>query len=170
MSHSKIVGGSTAKRVMACAGSVALCAKMPPQVENEYMAKGTLCHNAVDRIFGSDIPPRSVIGMTYAGITLDENTYEDKISAAMQLMDELDPAGEMELETETQVGFGSLLPDVFGTTDVIGRLNGRAVVLDWKFGDGVPVGAEENEQLMFYAAAAMRTPLNSVGLRWCDRG
>jgi hypothetical protein len=31
-------------------------------------------------------------------------------------------------------------------------------VLDWKFGDGVPVSPEENAQLLFYAAAAMRTP------------
>jgi hypothetical protein len=29
--------------------------------------------------------------------------------------------------------------------------------LDWKFGDGVAVEADENPQLMFYAAAAMRT-------------
>ncbi len=157
MSHSKIVGGSTAKRVMACPGSVALCAAMPPQVENEYMAKGTLCHNAMDRIFSSGIPPKSVIGMQYAGQVLTEEVYADKISTAMMLMDVLDPAGEMELATETRVGFGSVLPDVFGTTDIIGRLTGRAVVLDWKFGDGVPVDAEENAQLMFYAAAAMRT-------------
>jgi len=157
LSHSKIVGGSTAKRVMACPGSVALCAAMPPQVENEYMAKGTLCHNAMDRIFSSGIPPKSVIGMQYAGQVLTEEVYEDKISTAMMLMDILDPAGEMELDTETRVGFGSVLPDVFGTTDIIGRLTGRAVVLDWKFGDGVPVDAEENAQLMFYAAAAMRT-------------
>jgi hypothetical protein len=30
--------------------------------------------------------------------------------------------------------------------------------IDWKFGDGIAVAAEENEQLMYYAAAAMRTP------------
>jgi hypothetical protein len=30
--------------------------------------------------------------------------------------------------------------------------------LDWKFGDGVVVDAVENPQLMFYAAASMRTP------------
>jgi hypothetical protein len=47
---------------------------------------------------------------------------------------------------------------VFGSTDLIGRLGNRAVVLDWKFGDGVMVEVEENPQLMFYAAAAMRTP------------
>ena len=33
MQHSKIVGGSTAKRVINCPGSVALVQKMPPQVE-----------------------------------------------------------------------------------------------------------------------------------------
>jgi hypothetical protein len=30
-------------------------------------------------------------------------------------------------------------------------------MLDWKFGEGVAVDAAENEQLLFYAAAAMRT-------------
>jgi hypothetical protein len=63
----------------------------------------------------------------------------------------------MEIEAETRVGFGDLLPGVFGSTDLIGRIGSRAVVLDWKFGDGVAVEVEENPQLMFYAAAAMRT-------------
>jgi hypothetical protein len=64
----------------------------------------------------------------------------------------------MEYEVETRVGFGDLLPGVFGSTDLVGRIGSRAVVLDWKFGDGVVVDAEDNDQLMFYAAACMRTP------------
>jgi hypothetical protein len=56
------------------------------------------------------------------------------------------------------VGFGDLLPGVFGSADLLGRIGDRAVVLDWKFGDGVAVDAVENDQGMFYAAAAMRTP------------
>jgi hypothetical protein len=40
------------------------------------------------------------------------------------------------------------------------------VVLDWKFGDGVIVDAVENAQLMFYAAAAMRTEK----LQWAFEG
>ena len=55
------------------------------------------------------------------------------------------------------MGFGELLPGVFGSTVFVGRIGDRAIVLDWKFGAGVAVTAEENEQLMFYAAAAMRT-------------
>ena len=47
---------------------------------------------------------------------------------------------------------------MFGSTDLMGRIGSKAIILDWKFGSGVAVSAEENEQLMFYAAAAMRTP------------
>jgi hypothetical protein len=72
----------------------------------------------------------------------------------------------MSYEVETRVGFGDLLPGVFGSTDFVGRIGDRAVVLDWKFGDGVAVTAEENEQLMFYAAAAMRTD----ALKWAFEG
>jgi hypothetical protein len=49
------------------------------------------------------------------------------------------------------------LKGVFGNADLIGRIGDRAVVLDWKFGDGVMVEAEENDQGLFYAAAAMKT-------------
>jgi hypothetical protein len=63
----------------------------------------------------------------------------------------------MEYAVESRVGFGDYLPGVFGSTDFLGRIGNRAVVLDWKFGDGVAVTAEENPQLLFYAAAAMRT-------------
>ena len=41
--HSKIVGGSTAERVINCPGSVALAAQMPPQVENDYSARVLGC-------------------------------------------------------------------------------------------------------------------------------
>ena len=57
----------------------------------------------------------------------------------------------------SRVGYGDLIPEAFGSTDVIGRLGKRTIVLDWKFGDGVPVPAENNKQLLFYAAAARRT-------------
>jgi hypothetical protein len=85
---------------------------------------------------------------------------------ALALLDEVDPDKEMFYEVETRVGFGDLLPGVFGSTDFVGRLGDKAVVLDWKFGDGVVVTAEENEQLMFYAAAAMRT----TALQWAFDG
>ena len=157
MQHSKIVGGSTAKRVIACPGSVALVAQMPPQVENKYMAEGTALHSAIDYLVNDgDASPYSLLDKNFNGVALSEDHCE-KLKSALALLSEVDPTEEMNFATETRVGFGDLLPGVFGSTDLIGRIGNRAVVLDWKFGDGVIVDAEENAQLMFYAAAAMRT-------------
>ena len=157
MDHSKIVGGSTAKRVMNCPGSVALVQKMPPQPSNKYADEGTLLHNVIAEIVMTDKHPEEFLHTKYNDQVLTLDLIDNKLVPALAALDVIDPNKEMEIEAETRVGFGDLLPDVFGSTDLIGRIGKRAVVLDWKFGDGVAVDAEENPQLMFYAAAAMRT-------------
>jgi len=157
MNHSNIVGGSTAKRVMNCPGSVALVQKMPPQPSNKYADEGTLLHNVIAEIVMSDKQPEEFLHTKYNDQVLTLDLIDNKLVPALAALDVIDPNKEMEIEAETRVGFGDLLPDVFGSTDLIGRIGKRAVVLDWKFGDGVAVDVEENPQLMFYAAAAMRT-------------
>ena len=157
MQHSNIVGGSTAKRVVACPGSVALVNKMPKQPSSEHADRGTMLHDVMSEILGKALEPRSFIGTRYENQVLTEELFEEKIVIALEALDEIDPDKKMEYEVETRVGFGDLLPGVFGSTDLVGRIGDRAIVLDWKFGDGVVVGAEENAQLMFYAAASMRT-------------
>lgn len=156
--HSSIVGGSTAKRVIGCPGSVALCAKMPPKPSSKYADEGTLLHNVMDLILTTGQTPESFVGMEYEGIKLTADLINEKVYPALAALDAVDPNKEMEYATETRVGFGDLLPGVFGSTDLLGRIGRRAFILDWKFGSGVPVDAEDNPQLMFYAAAAMRTP------------
>ena len=157
MNHSNIVGGSTAKRVMNCPGSVALVQKMPPQPSNKYADEGTLLHNVIAELVMSDKHPEDFLHTKYNDQILTLELIDNKLVPALAALDVIDPNKEMEIEAETRVGFGDLLPDVFGSTDLIGRIGKRAVVLDWKFGDGVAVEVEENPQLMFYAAAAMRT-------------
>jgi hypothetical protein len=158
MNHSTIVGGSTAKRVIACPASIELVAKMPPKPSSKYADEGTLLHDAISQILDCKATPESVIGMTYEGITLTQELYDDKILVALAALDEIDPTKEMEFVVESSVNFGDLLLGVFGSADLLGRLGKKAIVLDWKFGNGVAVEATENYQGMFYAAAAMRTP------------
>jgi hypothetical protein len=155
MQHSNIVGGSTAKRVINCPGSVALVNKMPKQASSEHADRGTMLHDAISAILEDQSV--DVVGRTYEGQVLTQDLYDEKIMVALALLDEVDPDKEMLYEVETRVGFGDLLPGVFGSTDLVGRIGDRAIVLDWKFGDGVVVDAVENAQLMFYAAASMRT-------------
>ena len=166
--HSRVVGGSTAKRVISCPGSVALCAKMPPKPSNKYADEGTLLHSVMDKILADGVTPESLIGMQYEDITLTQELLDEKVYPALQALDEIDPNKEMEYATETKVGFGDFLPGVFGSTDLLGRIGRRAFILDWKFGSGVAVGAEDNPQLMFYAAAAMRTPEVQWVFEGCD--
>ena len=166
MQHSNIVGGSTAKRVINCPGSVALVQKMPPKPSSKYADEGTLLHDTIAEHLATLKPLESFLGKKYEAQVLTQDLIDDKLVPALALLDEIDPKQEMSYEVETRVGFGDLLPGVFGSTDFVGRMGDKAVVLDWKFGDGVMVSAEENEQLMFYAAAAMRT----TALQWAFEG
>jgi hypothetical protein len=160
--HSNIVGGSTAKRVINCPGSVALVQKMPPKLGGDAADEGTLCHNAMATLLEDpSLEIKSVLGVKYNDQTLTEDLIDEKIIPAMAALTEIDPDGDMEYQIEAHVNFGNLLPNVFGSADLIGRIDDRAIILDWKFGRGA-VDVEENEQLLFYAAAAMRTK----GLEW----
>lgn len=158
MKHSTIVGGSTAARVINCPGSVALVATMPPQEGSSYANEGSLLHEAIAVVMDTACPPEDMPGFEAHGLTLTDDLLTGKLIPALDLLHDYDPQARMEFTVEETVDYGDLLPGVFGSSDIVGKLDGRAVILDWKFGDGVMVEAEENMQLMFYAAAAMRTP------------
>lgn len=164
--HSSIVGGSTAKRVINCPGSVALVAQMPPKPSSVYADTGTLLHNVIADVLDGKATPQDFLGAVHADVTLDQDLIDRKLMPALAALNEIDPDKQMEYETEVIVGFGDLLPGVFGSADIVGRIGDTAYIVDWKFGDGVAVDVEENPQLMFYAAAAMRTP----AARWAFEG
>ena len=155
--HSTVVGGSTAKRVIACPGSVALCNQMPPRPSSKYADEGTLLHNVIADILDGKQTVKGALGTKYEEQTLTQELIDEKLIPALKALDKIDPDNLMEYVVESKVGFGDFIPNVFGSTDFLGRIGNKAIVLDWKFGDGVKVEVEENPQLLFYAAAAMRT-------------
>ena len=164
--HSTIVGGSTAKRVINCPGSVALVQQVPPKPSSSYADEGTLLHNVIATILETQKDPRDFLGTMHNGIELTEDRLERKLLPALAVLDEIDPDGQLEYAVEQVVGFGDALPGVFGSADLVGRIGNRGILLDWKFGDGVPVEAEENPQALFYTAAALRTEAT----RWAFEG
>jgi len=158
MQHSSVVGGSTAKRVINCPASVGLCDKMPPRPSSKDADTGTLLHNIIALHLEGHGEFKDYLGMQYEGITLTQEMIDNKLEVALKLLGEIDPGNVMEYAVEQRVDFGTQLPGVFGSTDLIGRVGDRVISLDWKFGDGVTVEAEENPQGMFYTAAAMYNP------------
>ena len=82
MQHSKIVGGSTAKRVIACPGSAALVDTMPPKPSSSYADEGTLLHDTIASILERDVDPYSMVGTTYVDSVLTEALVDDKLVPA----------------------------------------------------------------------------------------
>ena len=164
--HSSVVGGSTAAQILHCPGSVAVCKKMPDiDTSTSYSREGTMLHAAIAQVIAENTNPEDMLGFTFGGVTLTEAMLEDKLKPAVAafdvLLDELETlhgADSTTVAIEREVTFGSYIQGAFGSCDIIARVGPRLVFLDWKFGSGVPVSVEENEQLMFYAAAALRTP------------
>jgi hypothetical protein len=151
------VGGSTAKRVMNCTASVQHCAKYPNKT-SPFAEMGTALHEAIDLIFqGKTREDRDVIGLTFNNHLITEELFDEAIAPALAAWDALEKElGGIDYFNEKRVVFPGI-DGAYGTVDIVGMAGDRSIVWDWKFGRGVAVTAEENEQLMYYAYAAAHT-------------
>lgn len=61
---------------------------------------------------------------------------------------------DAQLLVETRLDFSEWVPEAFGTADAIIIADGCMEVIDFKYGKGVKVSAEENPQMMIYALGA----------------
>jgi len=165
--HSTKIGGSSAARVIACPGSLPRSAKIPDGPSSEYAREGTALHTCMELLLTEQETLATVAGVfiEVEGIDVEitEDHVEERLRPALELfnafLDDLEKrtGAVAEFELEQRVGFTGNLEGCFGTADVIGRCGDVAFVLDWKFGQGVGVKAENNIQLQFYAGAAMET-------------
>lgn len=156
MSHARL-SPSAAHRWMACAGSAVLEAGIP-RGSSAHAAEGTAAHAAAAAIIEGRSPsefigPSVVDGHTIVLTTehiahvmryvdaLRERVTEDDVLEVEQKLDLSDAAGE----------------PCFGTADAVVLRPGKSTieVHDLKFGMGVPVSAENNEQMLCYAVGAI---------------
>lgn len=143
-----VYGGSSIPRIVKCPASVkeGLMAGLKP--ESVYAAKGTMLHGHMERAFKSTDPReyilRQDIDIEDTALLLDAKDYVQEII-------ELHPEGGYEIKLEHNHSLASYgLPEVYGTCDVVIESVKRIDVIDYKFGYGVPVYAEENYQLISY--------------------
>lgn len=159
--HSRF-GGSSADRWMNCAGSVALCATVPPAPSSIYATEGTRAHALAQHCLenGMRSAVQAVAAMTAA--ELGVLGYSIETCEAVQVyLDavwrELEAASDAELFVEQKFTFPGMNGEVFGRNDAIvySASRKRLVVFDYKHGQGVSVTAEDNAQLKFYASGAL---------------
>lgn len=155
--HSSLVGGSTAQRRMECPGSYQLELKAPKKPSSKYADEGTMLHGVMERILGDGKTVEEMIGYEELGHVLTEDLADEMIRPALNCWEQIvECYGITEYLTEVRVSYLDH-PGAFGTCDVLGHGEEYTLKLDWKFGRGVPVSAEGNTQLRFYAGAARQT-------------
>jgi len=178
--HSTIIGGSTADRLLNCPGSFQLLQRIPDQVEipSEYANYGSAMHAVMDRLmamYADGFPPGNEDPLVFAARDMLGEKFYDRILESHHLTDSIYPAimtlydlmreyggGFRVVANELRVKFPGV-PGAFGTSDLLIANKKFVLMVDWKFGQGVPVkavykdpeGDRVNPQLLFYFAGAM---------------
>ena len=177
--HSTLIGGSTADRLLNCPGSFQLIQRLPdvPEIPSEYANYGTAMHAVMDRLvamFTDGYPPhedkmiqaaRALEGERFYDRELTDQHLDESIFPAIDTLYNLMDAyggGFHTAANELKIKFPGV-PSAFGTTDLLLASKKVVLMVDWKFGQGVPVqatytdqhGERVNPQLMFYLAGAM---------------
>lgn len=152
---------SSAHRWLTCTPSVKAVADLGASSFNGsvYAAEGTTAHTVAEAVaalrFGLRTPPFPTEDIT------DE--MKEHAESYADLLEALLPEdGQVLLEQRVYPG----VPECYGTADAV--LIGADVirVVDFKYGRGVPVEAEQNPQLMLYGLGAAETfgPLTDAEL------
>jgi hypothetical protein len=179
--HSTLIGGSTADRLLNCPGSFQLIQRIPdvPEVPSEYANYGSAMHAVMDKLvtqYSAGFPSDRMRMLEAADELVGEHFYDrelllehlaDSIYPAIDtlydLMREYGAASRFSVvANELRVKFPGV-PGAHGTADLIIANDKYIVLVDWKFGMGIPVkavypdalGDRVNPQLMFYLAGAI---------------
>ena len=164
---------SAAHRWMHCPGSVRLSDGMPNETSS-FAAEGTAAHELCAAVlteggFVADRLGRYVDVKTAKIVdtpedTDDENRFfeitEEMADAVAMYVDHVKglAGANSGLDVEQRLDMTHLHPGIFGTGDatVFDPVDRHLHVCDFKYGKGVAVDADDNPQLLLYAAGAAR--------------
>lgn len=157
-----LLSASSSHRWLECPPSVHLTADIA-DTAGEAAAEGTLAHSIVEERLDSIIEKNIWPKKASAKIRLDERYRpvmeehaDTMVSYVMDIYDRLhESCPDTLLMSEQRLNFSRWVPDGFGTGDALVIGDGTLHVIDYKYGKGVPVYAENNPQLRLYALGAL---------------
>lgn len=155
--HSEI-GASSADRWMNCPGSV-LAQRGMPNESTWYAKEGTAAHHLCELCLTKGYTPDRFLGEE---IIVGNDTFEVDDEMVVAVQEYLDTVHSImqkgdELIVEQQFNLEYLHEGMFGTVDacVYRPSTGQLYIIDFKYGKGNAVDAEDNSQLKYYALGAM---------------
>lgn len=157
-------GASSAERWMNCPGSSVLLnkLKLPQTEEKDYQGLGTGAHEAAAHCITNGLDTWEIMGERFHGFEVGEpgkaddgteridfNAVQMYVSDVRQFMTE-----SATIYIEKRIGGDPTTrphPDFYGTVDFAAYDTDETIVEDFKYGEGIVVEPDENEQLMYYA-------------------
>ena len=146
-----LLSASSSARWLACPPS-AVAAEAYENEGTDYTAEGTLAHEVAEAIAYGSNPYSDVWADKWEGVTPEmlecATGYADYIHEQIKN----DSATRL---LEQRVDFSPWVPDGFGTADCIIIQGNTMDVIDYKYGKGVAVSAEDNPQMKLYGLGAL---------------
>lgn len=159
MSHA-VLSPSSASRWLACTPSARLEADLP-YTESQYADEGTLAHKLAELMIKERlgrVPSAKEYKKRIKEIGEDPlytgEMYDYCEGFATFVLEMYNSLPGATLFTEDLVDLTKWVPDGFGTVDVRIVSAGLLIIIDLKYGKGVPVFADDNAQLKLYALGA----------------
>lgn len=155
-----LLSASSAHRWLECPPS-AVAAEAYQSTQTRYTEEGTLAHEVAELVARNRVLTAKPLELTFG----DPNVTREMIECAEGYADYIQEhikSPDAQVLLETRVDFSPWVPDGFGTCDCIILQGDTLTVIDYKYGQGVPVSAQDNPQLKLYALGA----LNDYGLAY----
>lgn len=171
-----LFSASSAHRWLECPGSVPLSEQIPPAQQTIYAAEGTCAHEIAEFFLKNglqndpyeavDIDEKREIGdyeikvtkeMVDAAVLYAETIFDDCVKAGLIYDHPLNYnkklADSSAIRIETKVIVENTDKQMGGTVDccVEDAKNKKITIYDFKYGKGIPVEVEGNQQLLLYA-------------------
>lgn len=171
-------GASSASRWIACPGSVREIASLPEPEQDGgsiYAKEGTAAHFLAETclIKGHDPLEYDQLWISDFGVITDSADQPDDPGTWFQITDEMVDAVQLYVDTVSEyrkrfkvcdVMYEQIVfpvpgreDDMYGTADcIIHQPGGELIVIDFKYGKGLVVEVDYNDQIMYYGLGAMR--------------
>lgn len=152
MAHAKL-SASGSSRWIKCPASIKACEAYPSST-NPAAEYGTAAHELSEKCLENYSFPASHLGIKMSnGVIVDDEMVEG-VEAYITYIQAIEGVYDSIL-VEQRVDFSHLVPEGFGTADLVMFNENELHIVDLKFGHGI-VHAENNSQLSLYALGAIQ--------------
>lgn len=146
-----LLSASSSHRWLACPPS-AVAADAYPAQDTEFTREGTIAHEVAEIVAsGKRLPENAQRDGIAEGVTQE---MIDHAKGYADYIQEQTKSKDAAVLLEQRVDFSPWVPQGFGTADCVIVQGGTVTVIDYKYGQGVPVSAVENPQMRLYALGA----------------